>query len=261
MRYENHIYRFENLILKELFSLKKFGLCHVFLAFTLVVPLGFQTASSQTVQLQPELYPHESKPFNVTMGEWLQRYWIWFASMPIDENPRYDTTGMRCGNGQQGPVWFLDAEYGSRVIKTYNCEIPQDKAIFVPLLVGECDYGDQPPSDNEITDCASVGNNNANVEFSIDGRKLLSINGTDNEDLSRARSGFFNISWAQPNEFSAKPGIFRGVADGYFVIIKPLPAGNYQFAFHHIVYNYDEFKNKLPVQEQDIKYNITIVEG
>ena len=39
---------------------------------------------------------------------------------------------------------------------------------------------------------------------------------------------FFNISFVKDNIFDAPAGTYRGVADGFFVFLKPLPVGNHE---------------------------------
>jgi hypothetical protein len=167
------------------------------------------------------------------MGKWLERYWIWVASMPKDVHPRGDTTGGNCGTNQNGPVWFLDPPVDQPMLKTFYCEIPEDKAIFVPVIVGECDPTIlDNPTDSNISDCAKVGNDQGNLKFSIDGKTLLEIGKTSQskEDYSlyRTTSDFFNISFVKNNIFDASTGIYRARADGYFAIVQPLPLGDHE---------------------------------
>ena len=45
----------------------------------------------------------------------------------------------KCAVDQEGPVWFLADQLGGREERT--CPIPAGKAVLIPLLTGECDYG------------------------------------------------------------------------------------------------------------------------
>ena len=58
-------------------------------------------------------------------------------------------TPEKCAINQEGPVWFLADQLGGQEERT--CTLPAGKAIFVLLLVGECDYSlSDVKSDEEI---------------------------------------------------------------------------------------------------------------
>jgi len=177
-------------------------------------------------------------------------------------HPRNDISGEKCSVNQSGPVWFLDVPISSEVVtKTLKCEIPQGRAIFVPLLVGECDTAEvESLNDVELTKCAKQGNDGGNIRLSIDGNNLLMINGTSQNEkdysLYRTTSDYFDIYWTESNYFEAPAGTYRAIADGYFVIINPLPIGNHQIDLRTIVYNPLIIENDLVV---DITYDIKIV--
>lgn len=197
---------------------------------------SIQTSQAQPVQSSPNLFPHDSKPFNVTMGKWLERYWIWVASIPEDVHPRGDVTGENCGTSQNGPVWFLDPPVTQPMRKTFYCEIPEGKAILVPLLVGECDGTIlDDPTDSNISECAKEGNQPGNILFSIDGKKLIEIKNTSQDkeqySLYRTTSDFFNIFFVKNNIFeNATSDTYRAQADGYFAIVQPLSIGDHKMS-------------------------------
>jgi hypothetical protein len=169
------------------------------------------------------------------MGKWLEGYWIWAASIPKDVHPRGDTTGKNCGTNQSGPVWFLDPPVEQPTPKTFYCEIPEGKAIFVPLRVGECDATVlKNPTDSDISICAKEGNDHGNIKYSIDGNTLLEIKKTsqsqEHYSLYRTTSDFFNISFVKNNIFDAPIGNYRAQADGYFAFVEPLPLGDHEMS-------------------------------
>lgn len=194
------------------------------------------------------------------MAKWLERYWIWTASIPADVHPRFDTTGKHCGNNQNGPVWFLDHLVDKQVTKTMNCEIPEGKAIFVPLLIAECDSGDtEPPTVAMITQCAKEGNDRGNTQLSVDDNPILVINNTSQSEedysLYRTTTDSFNVTWAVPNIFGVPGGTFEGIGDGYFAIIQPLPVGNHKIHYKTNVFN--EMNHDYD-QSVDITFNIKV---
>jgi hypothetical protein len=207
--------------------------CLFMAVILLMLIVSIQTSNAQSSQNLPTLFPHDSKPFNATMGKWLERYWIWVASIPKDIHPRGDTTGQHCGTNQNGPVWFLDPPVEQPLIKSFYCEIPEGKAIFVPLLVGECDATVlEDPTDSNISACSKEGNDQGNIKFSIDGKTLLEIKKTsqsqEHYSLYRTTSDFFNISFIDNNIFDASTGTYRAQADGYIAIVQPLALGDHE---------------------------------
>jgi hypothetical protein len=234
--------------------------------FLLLVIGSVQTSYEQPVQSIPSLFPHNSNPFNASMGKWLERYWIWVASMPKDVHPRGDTTGKNCGTNQSGPVWFLDppVEQPKKNSTSFYCEIPEGKAIFVPIFVGECDATVlKNPTDSDISICAKEGNDNAAIKFDIDGKRFVEIRGTDRSEeqysLYRTTSDFFNISFVKNNIFDASTGLYRAQADGYFAIVQPLPLGDHKmYIYNSRLVTDPEEKSKLPV---DVSFNIKIVKN
>jgi hypothetical protein len=107
-------------------------------------------------------------------------------SIPTEQHPRDEYTPEKCAINQEGPVWFLADQLGGREERT--CTIPAGKAIFVPLLVGECDYSlPDVKSDEDLRRCAMAGNEYGVIEATLDGVKLKSL------EQYRTQSGFFNI--------------------------------------------------------------------
>ena len=241
--------------------------CSFFISIFLLLVIGnAQTSYEQSVQSLPTLFPHDSKPFNVTMGKWLERYWIWLASIPKDVHPRGDTTGANCGTNQAGPIWYLDppVEQPQPNATTFYCEIPENKAILVPLFVSECDPTVlNNPTDSQISECTKMENDRANIIFDIDGNRFVQIKGTSQSEeqysLYRTTSDFFNISFAENNIFDADSGTYRAQADGYFVIVQPLPLGDHEMSIYHN--RLVSEPGKKPQPAVDVSYNIKIIKN
>jgi hypothetical protein len=197
-------------------------------------------SSANALDNASQLYGVDSSPFNLSRAEWLMKYWNWTASISKSDHPRNDLTGENCGVGQHGPVWFLDAPVGEgKVVRSITCKIPSDKAVFLPLLTGECDYSEKK-TDEDVTKCAKEGNDGGTIELSVDGKRLFSINGTDQKtDYStyRVLSDFFNIRYNSSNMWDLPGNTFRGRADGYTAIFKPFPMGEHSIHLKTSVIN------------------------
>jgi hypothetical protein len=171
--------------------------------------------------INPGVFSKDSAPYGTPYPEWIAKWWNWTLSIPKGEHPRDDFTPEKCAANQGGPVWFLADQLGGREERT--CNIPEGKAILIPLLTGECAY-DTPEvkNDDDLRICAIAGDEYGLVQATVDGRTI--------EDLERYRteSGFFNSTQVENNIYDAPAGTFRSYADGYFVFLEPLPAGEHE---------------------------------
>lgn len=132
-------------------------------------------------------------------------------------------------------MWFLpDLLSGTQ---DRSCTIPHGKAILVPLLTGSCwnDHLDpELEKDSGLRKCAMQGNDYGVITATIDGKNLQNL-----QD-SRIQSPFFNITIPQDSTFrteNAPAGEFRALFDGYFVFLKPLPAGKHDLVLTTNVQN------------------------
>jgi hypothetical protein len=170
--------------------------------------------------INPGIFSKDSSPYGIPYGKWLAKWWNWTSSIPAAQHPRDDYTPGKCAANQDGPVWYLADELGGREERT--CIIPPGKSIFIPLLVGECDYGTpEIKSDNDLRRCAMAGNEYGVIAATVDGVKLKNL------EQYRTQSGFFNITIVEGNIYESSSGTFRAFADGFFVFLEPLPPGKH----------------------------------
>jgi len=175
------------------------------------------------------LGPDESYA-GVTQGEWAARWWQWTFSFPMEISPSFDPTGERCGYGQTGPVFFLPANYLERPV-TITCVVPEGVAIFLTLGSANCSTVEPPPffgrNEEELRACAA-----AHVDSL--GGSWVYINGQEvpNVEDYRSSSPVFPLSFPVNHVFFEVPkevsGVALAVAEGYSIIIAPLPPGEYE---------------------------------
>ena len=142
--------------------------------------------------------------------------------MPVSEHPRDDYTPQKCRLNQEGPVWFLADVLEGREERL--CNIPGGKAIFIPVLTGQCDYGIKDvKSDDDLRRCAMAGNEHGVIEASIDGVKVKNLL------QYRTQSGFFNITIPGDNIYQAPAGTYKSMADGFFVFLDLYPPASMMY--------------------------------
>lgn len=175
----------------------------------------------------------------ISQTEWSRDWWQWAASFDDDESPVADRTGESCHLKQSGPVWFLAGTYGSkRTVR--HCKVPRDKHLFFPLI----NYVTTRPPDAEVP-CASVIRDAARLTDNVQAL-VLELDGRRAESLEAHRmvTKCFNIAErASPKQF-----VFPAAANGYYVMLKPLPPGT------HVL----NFGGALPRMLQAVTYTLEV---
>ncbi|HEY7079648.1 MAG TPA: hypothetical protein VH500_08105 [Nitrososphaeraceae archaeon] len=167
------------------------------------------------------LYQLDERPFGKTWEEWTTKWWKWFLSMPIDDNPAYDNTGNKAKANQIDPnVWFLAGTTGGTAERTII--IPADKAILLPIINITTSFSENPKLKTEKDLESYVDSHMNNIvkkEAYIDGHTLFI------SDNHRMRSPLFTFSFPKNNLYRVQEGSTEGIGDGYWLFIKPLAQG------------------------------------
>lgn len=173
------------------------------------------------------VFSADSKPYNLTYGEWTAKWWQWGYSVPKNSNPAYDDTGKNCAQGQRGPVWFLAGTYGHSV--DCVCTIPEGKAILFPILNSECSLAEFPKLKtlSQLHTCAKTIQDHVTTLYaSIDGISIPHL------QEYRIQSPPFNFSLPQNNILGLPANTTtQAIADGNWVFLKPLSLGVHKLMF------------------------------
>jgi hypothetical protein len=178
--------------------------------------------------INPGVYSKDDKPYGLTYGQWTANFWKWMISIPEGNNPNNDPTGEKCATNQgDRNVWYLAPTFGGSAERT--CTMPSGKAILFPLLVSECNPLENPglKTDAELRSCAMQANDQGSrsMEVILDGVRLRNL------ENYRVQSELFDLSFPEHNAFSVKPGSTKAISDGFWVFLKPLPAGKHELEF------------------------------
>jgi hypothetical protein len=198
----------------------------------IIITLVFSTliASALADNLNPGVFAKDSAPYGIPYAQWLGKWWNWTKSLTTQEHPRDNYTPEKCTAGQKGPVWFLaDALTGK---EERTCTIPAGKAILAPTITGSCGYYDPTiKNDDDMRRCAIAGDEYGTIEVTLDGRKIQNL------EQYRVQTGFFNLNITKDNIYNNTPGIFKAYADGWMVLLEPLPLGKHDLHIKASVFN------------------------
>jgi hypothetical protein len=176
-----------------------------------------------------------SSPYNTTYKDWAAKWWQWYVSVPKTQSPNNldypnHIHNQTCSVLQDpsSPVYFLFTPYVEEKAADRTCEVPQGKAILIPIVSGEMDTGDPTLTENStkgLMDTATSGNNNALIAVTLDGTKL----DYNQDQKNRVLTDPFIINLPEHNiwEEKEKPGKYTGVAEGYYLLLKPMAVGNH----------------------------------
>jgi hypothetical protein len=207
----------------------------LFVIVTVFVVLCFGKVSAQNAtssQKSVELFQPSDKPFGSSYEDHVKNFWKLYLSIPKNANPLEDRTGEMCNYGKNGQnetntIFYLTGNSGGNTEKT--CKIPAGLGLFIPVITGEFSQGESQGS--TVEDLRMTAKNDQESMQNL----LLSINGKEipKEVLSSYAllTGDFDVIFPNNAVFGANPGPSKAVADGYYVISKPLPPGNYDIIF------------------------------
>ena len=184
---------------------------------------------------------------------YVNMWWQWAVSMPKEDSPVKDTVGTKCGVNQAGPVWFLAGGYGTSRIRR-KCSVPADKYIFFPVI----NMLNFPRDERSIPTCESVKrgasiNNQYLVSFKVivDDQKFL------NPVFYRQTSEkCFDLAARKPNT-GEYPRAYPSATDGYWIMLRPLSAGNHNISFYA---EYNNPGSPYGRSVQDIGYELNVYE-
>jgi hypothetical protein len=254
-----------------LFS-RAFTAAVLFTCAALFIP-GSPALAGQGNQGNPGVIPPQAVAYGHTYGEWSAQWWQWAFGLAPDVNPVLDPTGDLVGSGQSGPVWFLAGTFGGPAER--DATIPAGKALFFPIVNWSVWEPDDDETSRLIVEHLGLDPNvlteaeilritanwladrSAPVSCMVDG---VAINNLANY---RAESPDFEFNFN--DELALLFGLDGGlkspaVADGYWLMLAPLPLGRHTIEFHGVAdistANGDPFDLSFTV---DIIYHLNVV--
>lgn len=204
-------------------------------AASLLLAMTAASAPAGSATPSPGVFGPDARPFGATYGEWSSFWWNWAVSERAANSPVvHAATPDECKVGQIGPVWFLAGP--SNANEQRFCRVTSDKAILFPVInaeqsasEGDCQLPGTPPgsSPRALRACAvALMGLVTELQASIDGVQVQGL------PRFRFESPLFRLTGVAGNfTNSVQPGTFNAVADGFFVMVKPLSPGQHIIHF------------------------------
>jgi hypothetical protein len=195
--------------------------------------------------------PVNPKVYGKTYGEWAAAWWQWATSFPDGMNPVQDEDGHLCNLGQSGPVWFLAGTFGGTGVER-DCTIPAGKALFYPLVnttwVDCPDSGDADVTDDEVrwilANWSAAGDSACQLTSTLDTYQVFGqdqpapVSGWMRPTV-RTQSPVYQMNLPENSVIagSCAPPLPEGptgraIAEGYWVMLPPLTAGEHVVTIH-----------------------------
>jgi hypothetical protein len=231
-------------------SLNRFKISAILMITTTLMLIITNVQKSYADNINPGVFPIDSKPYGLSYEEWTIKFWQWLLSIPADKNPITDTTGKLCRQNQNAslPVFFLAFSTGGGAART--CDVPAGKAILIPVNVVECSFAElNVKTEEELHTCATEDeSSNPQLFLSVDGREFKDL------QKYRAHSRAFDIGLPD-NSVIQESGPTRAVSDGYWIILEPLSTGKHDI---HFKASLGDPTTGILTYSDDLRYTINI---
>jgi hypothetical protein len=222
-----------------------------------VLAIGSAIADDRRADDVARIAPIFGIPSGQTYGRWAAEWWQWALGVPQATNPLIDTTGDDCKQRQVDDTWFLAGSLESDPV-VRNCEIPEGKALFFPLInKAFFAFLTDPPEPEEDLRAKAACTFPVELFAKIDGFEIRRLERFFT-GASGSQSPLFNVQLPPGNIFGADPTaipelvLSPSAEEGYYLFVRPLSRGE------HTVRWLAE-GCQAPDFVQDITYKLTIV--
>jgi hypothetical protein len=194
------------------------------------------------------------------------QWWQWALQAPAANTPLVDD-GTNCRVGQQGPVWFLAGTFGSGDPVTpteRNCDVPNGKAIFFPVLTSVYGAFLNDPPDQRTSEYVRSATNSCDrdtvqmLSVTIDG---IPVKDPTKYYTSSYESPIFQIQLPTDNFLGATSGdvpellLSPSAHQGFYIFIASLTPGQ------HTIEWAGTWDCDGSATGENIKYNLNVLSG
>ena len=206
----------------------------------------------------PPVFPPDSAPYGKTYGQWAAKHWQWTYSFPVKTNPLLMDGNVDLSFGQpQGPVWFLGGSFapspvpgGLLASADRTGTVPFGKALFFPIITAEASTAEGNGTNRTQLSASAVSQIApvTGLACEIDGKSIKHL------DFYQFESPLFTWGPLPTDNLFGDPVNFPAgltspsVADGYYLMLEPLPPGPHTL----------HFSGGVPGFALDITYHLNV---
>jgi hypothetical protein len=187
-------------------------------------------ATSTADSVNPQVVSLNATYRGQTYKQWVVSFWQWALAIPLPPASPYPHPFQDCNNrhisvGQTGNVWYWSAPDDAPL----RCDqratiIPAGTSIFLSTLDLEASSLDAPPfyaatAADQLAIAQQFANYIQDMFVTIDGIPVANVT------AYRTTTDRFSFFAPTPWIFNKTGGNGTAVADGYYLLLKPLPAG------------------------------------
>jgi hypothetical protein len=167
-----------------------------------------------------EIFRPNENPFDQSYEDLIKNYWKFTCKISKNRNPSIDNDGQKdeiANQNSNAPVFYLNSSDKGDDLVERSCKVPAGKGIFIPFGV-EISTGEKPNSSiDELKRIARKDQDSArNLSIKLDGIEVNNI------DSYRKSTNEFRLEFPNNALFGCPQGTFDAVADGFYIITKPL---------------------------------------
>lgn len=223
----------------------------------------------------PRVLPPRSHYGGKSYREWSIAWWQWAWAQPVATNALLQSGAVDCAAGRRNKhVWFLAGTFNTSDPLSRSCTIPTGTALFFPVVNGWYDNVGLPPTTYPASELAgwlgAAMDGATGLHATLKNNRTGEMTTFDNLTSYRASSrGFYTVTVPTPpstNLYSLFATTYPGltvpgtgwpsatvpqVSDGYWLLLAPLPPGNYTLKFGGVIPDFGA--------TVDVTYNITVV--
>jgi hypothetical protein len=222
--------------------------------------IGFLAVSVLLLTSRPALaatvLPGQSTVAGQTTGAWTANWWNWALSS--GPGPISDPDGSRGGVNQAGPVFYLAGTTGGGAAVVRNIAVTDDKFILLPLINWIVAAGADPGFASTQAEANALATNTINPNnlfASIDGAAVGGLAGHREESGS-----LFTLNVVSNSDAGFPAGAYNDAyADGYWLMVAPLSAGNHTLHFGGTTSFFDAGAFQVNPFTVDVTVNLTVL--
>jgi hypothetical protein len=205
-----------------------------------------------------EIFKRNENPFNQSYEDHVKNYWKFICQLPKDKNPAIDNDGQKdeiANQNSNAPFFYLNFSKDGGSLVERKCRVPSEKGVFIPVMGVEVSEKEvQNSSVDQLKKIAKKDQDSVKDDLSL----RLDGNEVNNLHSFRVPTDAFELNFPENALFDVSPGTSQAVADGFYIITKPLSPGTHTIEFKGSLENDDNENSIEPNYSVNVKYTLEV---